>query len=319
MWALHHSPRLHRLLALVSLAAWCCFASAAASVASAQDDEGVLLEDGIALLRGYSTSIGGFVERGNGELSGWKYGHPLAPEAHGVRYFERNGLIAGTIAAVVMSAAGTKAAYSPTKVEEVTPKSSPVRVTRYTFHSEAERARIMAATANTSARLMGNPDQSFDLQIYSRNLGGHADGWRANLMFIGWGAPGGNILLETGMGYANVTSAVGKDGKYLITQYNYLGMPVRLSAAVGPIVGYLHFDWNWRGHMDDGYKKTVSGATGSATSTAGALTKIETSGFPWRLGAQVAVIGRLYADVAVTTPHLTSGEFGLAGSACLKF
>jgi hypothetical protein len=282
----------------------------------AHADDGALLEDGISLLRGYSLSVGGFMETGRGELSGWRYDHALAPEAHGVRYFERNGLISGTLAALVMSMAGVKAAYSPTKVEEVTPRGAPIRVTRFTFHGPAERERILAATSNTAARLFGNADQSFDLQIYSRNLGGHSDGWRANLMFIGFARPDSRMLFETGLGHANVTSAVGVNGNYLITQYNYWGMPFRLSVPVGPVVGYLHFDWNWLGHMSDGYSKTVTGGTGG---TGGTLTRIETSGFPWRLGAQLAVIGRLYADVAITTPHSTSGEFGLAGSACLKF
>lgn len=298
-------------------AAWPAWAACAVLLcphtAWADNDDGVWVEDGFALLRGYSLAVGGFVERGYGELSGWKDGHPLTPEAHGIRYFERNGLIAGTMAALVMTAAGNKAAYSPTKVEELSPKGSPVRVTRYTFHSEAERARILAATANTAANLFGNPDQSFDLQIYSRNLGGHADGWRANAMFIGFARPDSPLLLEAGLGYASVSSAVGADNKFLITRYKYLGMPVRLSAALGPVVGYLHFDWNWLGHS-----RGVTSTT-TTTATGGTLTQTDTTGFPWRLGAQVAVLGRLYADVAVITPHLASGQFGFAGSACLKF
>jgi hypothetical protein len=266
------------------------------------------------VLRGYSMAVGGFVERGYGELSGWKDGHPLTPEAYGVRYFERNGVISGTLAALVMSMAGIKAAYSPTKVEELSPKGSPLRVTRYTFHSEAERARILAATSNTAANLFGNPDQSFDLQIYSRNLGGHSDGWRANAMFIGFARPQSPLLLELGLGYASVTSAIGAGNEFLITRYKYLGMPVRLSAALGPVVAYLHFDWNWLGHS-----RGVTSITSTTAVGGGKLTQIDTTGFPWRLGAQIAVLGRLYADIAVITPHLTSSQFGLAGSACLKF
>lgn len=119
-----------------------------------------------------------------------------------------------------------------------------------------------------------------------------------------WGLPfaNGSGMFDMGFGYGDVRSAVGENGKFLISKYNYLGMPIRLSYAIGPVVAYGHFDWNWYGHSGD---KQFNGLQVKGTTTTAS-----NSEFPWRFGAQAALLGRVYAEAAITTPELTSLSFG---------
>lgn len=207
-----------------------------------------LFEPGSSLLQGYSVSGGIFAEGGSGELSGWKYNHALAPVGMGFRYYERNGFISGTIAAIAVMLGGAAAASGPKSTQSW--ESGGYRYTRTTYYSPAERAAMSAATASAAAGLFGSANQSFDLQIYSRHLGGNSEGFRMNMML--WGLPfaDGSGMFDLGFGWASVRSAVGEDGKFLISKYGYVGMPLRLSYAFGPVVAYGHFDWNWFGHSD---------------------------------------------------------------------
>lgn len=260
-----------------------------------------LFEEGSSLLQGYSVSGGVFAEMGSGELSGWKYGHSLSPVGMGFRYYERNGFISGTIAAIAVMVGGAAAASGPKSTQ--TWESGGYRYTRTTYYSPAERAAMTAATASAAAGLFGSANQSFDLQIYSRQVGGNSEGYRVNMML--WGMPfaDGSGMFDLGFGWGDVRSAVGESGKFLIAKYHYLGMPLRLSYAFGPVVAYGHFDWNWYGHATDTKELNNLQVTGSTS-------KVDTTGFPWRFGAQTAVLGRVYAEAAVTTPNLTSLSFG---------
>lgn len=268
-----------------------------------------LFEPGSSLLQGYSVSGGVFAEMGSGELSGWKYGHALSPVGMGFRYYERNGFISGTIAAIVVMLGGAAAASGPKSTQ--TWESGGYRYTRTTYYSPAERAAMTAATASAAAGLFGSANQSFDLQIYSRQLGGNSEGYRINMML--WGLPfaDGSGMFDLGFGLASVRSAIGEDGKFLISKYAYVGMPLRLSYAFGPVVAYGHFDWNWFGHSED---KQYNGLQVNGT-TSTALN----SEFPWRFGAQAALLGRVYAEAAVTTPELTSLSFGTHVSLGARF
>lgn len=122
-----------------------------------------LFEEGSSLLQGYSVSGGLFAEMGSGELSGWKYGHALSPTGMGFRYYERNGFISGTIAAIVVMVGGAAAASGPKSTQSW--ESGGYRYTRTTYYSPAERAAMTAATASAAAGLFGSANQSFDLQI----------------------------------------------------------------------------------------------------------------------------------------------------------
>lgn len=314
-------------IAFVVVGAWLPATALAQSrdgpdVAAGSGDGGLaelFLEDGRSLLHSYSVIGGLFTERGQTEFSGWKHDHPLTPVGMGFRYYERNGFVSGTIAAIAISLAGSAAASGPKKVE--TWESGGYRYTRKTYYSPAERQAMMAATSAAAAGIFGARHQSFDLQVYSRSLGGNVEGYKFNMLF---GVPfaDGSGMFDLGFGWANINTATGESGQYLITKYEYTGMPFRLNYTFGPVVAYAHWDWNWLGHSDDtkyNDKKTFGPqATGSATSAPN-TTQIYTTGFPWRFGAQTTLLGRAYLEAVALTPSLTSGKFGYNLSVGARF
>lgn len=298
--------------------------SGAASSASESEGGGgglgdLFLEDGRSILHGYSVIGGVFTESGQTEFSGWKHDHPLTPVGMGFRYYERNGFVSGTIAAIAISMAGSAAASGPKRVE--TWESGGYRYTRKTYYSPAEKQAMLAATSAAASGVFGAKHQSFDLQVYSRYLGGNAEGYKVNMLF---GVPfaDGQGMFDFGFGWGNIKSATGESGQYLITKYTYAGMPFRLNYTFGPVVAYAHWDWNWIGHMDGteyNKKENLGGATGANSKTPGNTTEIFTSGFPWRFGAQTSLLGRIYLEAAALTPSLTSGKFGYNLSAGARF
>ncbi|MSQ82652.1 MAG: hypothetical protein EXR77_07005 [Myxococcales bacterium] len=97
---------------------------------NAEDGGSSFFEDGNSLLHSYSVIGGAFHEGGDGELSGWKHDHSLAPKAYGFGYFERNGFVSGTIAAIAIVLAGSAAASGPKRVESW--ESGSYKYTKYT-------------------------------------------------------------------------------------------------------------------------------------------------------------------------------------------
>ncbi len=142
-----------------------------------------MFEDGSSLLTSYSSTVGVLTEIGSGELSGWKHDHSLKPTAYGVRYFDRNGFVTGTTAAIAIAVAGAAAASGPKSSSTTYHRG--YKVTRYPYYSPAEKAAMAAATSAAAASVLGAQHQSFDLQIYSRNLGVNSNGWRVTMMFGG--------------------------------------------------------------------------------------------------------------------------------------
>ncbi|MCO4764566.1 MAG: hypothetical protein KC502_23860, partial [Myxococcales bacterium] len=105
--------------------------------------------------------------------------------------------------------------------------------------------------------------------------------------------------------------AVMGDGKYMITEWAYFGMPFRFTYALGPVNIYGLWEWNWLGHTRgaDITGKTIGKNTHHATP----------AGMPLRIGASAALLGRIYVDGALTTPSVTSGVFGFVASAGARF
>ncbi|MBM4342122.1 MAG: hypothetical protein FJ100_01950 [Deltaproteobacteria bacterium] len=239
----------------------------------------LFFEDARSLLHSYSAIGGVFTERGQTEFSGWKHGHPLTPVGTGFRYYERNGFVSGTIAAIAISLAGSAAASGPKKVESW--ESGGYRYTRTTYYSPAERQAMLAATSAAASGIFGAKHQSFDLQVYSRALGGNAEGYKATMLF---GVPfaDGQGMFDLGFGWGNIKTATGENGQYLITKYTYAGMPFRLNYTFGPLVAYAHWDWNWLGHSNDtdyNKKENHGGTTSGTTKTAGNTTEISPLAF----------------------------------------
>lgn len=129
-------------------------------------------------------------------------------------------------------------------------------------------------------------------------------------------------MVDIGFGWGHVNSAVGENGRYLITKYQYVGMPFRLNYSVGPAVVFAHFDWNWLGHMEDRkYNDKQPGKRGDGAKVPDdfTTTEINTTGFPWRFGVQAALLGRLYLEGAAITPSLLSGKLGYSMSLGARF
>src|SRR5690606_41936328 len=63
-----------------------------------------------------------------------------------------------------------------------------------------------------------------------------------------------------------------------IARYSYFGVPMRLNVVAGPVVMFLHFDWNWLGHADHPAPKEVDQKRTTYEVESGAL--------PWRLRSE---------------------------------
>ena len=269
-----------------------------------------LFDDPQSLLREYSMTTSLLVAGGSGDMSGWRSGNPATPLGMGIRYHERNGFITGTVMALIQVFACAMAASGPKSVE--TWSDSSYRYTRTTYYSQAEKQRIMDNASNSASNMMSSPNQSFDLEIYSRNLGGDISGYRATMMLMGFDGPG-KSMIDWGFGFGSATAAVAQDGHYLITDWTYFGIPIRWNVPVGPLLLFAQFDWNWWGHSRGDKMK------GKQTFAAGTTQMIHTAGFPLRIGASAAILGRLYVEAVALTPSITSGAFGYTASAGARF
>lgn len=279
------------------------------SAPSSDDDGGsIAFEPGVSLLQGYSVAMGAFVEGGNNEYSDYRGGNSPNPVSMGFRYYERNGFISGTIAAIAIAVGGAAAASGPKSVESW--ESGGYRYTRTTYYSPAERAAMTAATSAAAAGAFSIANQSFDLQVFTRHMGGNTEGYKLNMLF---GIPfaDGHGMFDLGFGLGNVRSAVGEDGKYLVSQQDYLGMPMRLSGAFGPLVTFLQFEWNWMAHTDD--------ADNNKPKNIGTTRSVVNYAHPWRLGVQAAIFGYLFAEAGLTTPSITSGSIGFTSTLGARF
>jgi len=265
--------------------------------------------DGRSLLHGYSATGGLTMMTGESDLAGWRVSHAARPTAMGYRYYERNGFITGTIVAImrIMSAAMVSAGPKSYRTWD----EGNYRYTETTYYSPAEKRAMQDAASNDAARAFARQGQSFDLEVFSRDLGGDSSGYKLQMMLGGAKLNDGAGMLDFGFGFGDVKSAVADGTQYLITQWNYLGMPIRYSYAVGPAIVYGLFEWNWYGHSRDADLKKHDGSSGTVV--------LHTAGFPLRLGVATALFGRLYVDAAINTPSLTSGKFGYALSAGARF
>lgn len=259
-----------------------------------------IVSDARTVLNPYSVTVGLFHEAGGVEYGGWRSGSTVPVSATGVRYYERHGLISGTIAMIFQMAAAAKTGAGAKGSR--TWEDSNYRYTETTYFSQSEKTAMNDRAAASGARLASSREQSFDLHLYSRNLGGTTSGYKANLYLYGFGKEA--FYFETGFGGGHVDTA-GRDGKtFLITSADYLGMPMKLQFAYKFLLTFAEFEWNWAGHSSKIEK-------GRFVDTAHTTYQLDASrNFPWRLGVAATVVGRLYTELAVVTPVLTSGVFG---------
>lgn len=186
-----------------------------------------LVDPGETLMRGYSVWLGGFFESGDTELS--DYGGGLAPEAFGLRYYERQGIITGTIMGILTAASAGVQANTAKSV--TTERRGNWEVTTTVHRSEAEKAQIREEGAARASRLASASNQSFELDLFMTTLGGDASGYRMNGFY---GIPmGESWVFDFGFGGGEVDSAFEHEGKVVRLGYSYFGMPFRLNVAAG--------------------------------------------------------------------------------------
>lgn len=298
-----------RALALTVLLTTIVTASFCASPAVARRAKLRLIDDGRGLLHSYSATMGVIYNR-SGDFTLWSQDKPITVQARGVRYYERNGFITGTILAIVRIFSAAAASAGPKSYE--TWREGNYRYTRTTYYSAQEKAAMRDAASSSAARMLTSPGQSFDLEIYSRSLGGDSSGYRMTMMMGGMKFGRGNRgLFDAGLRIGSVTSAAAADGEYLITTWNSFGIPLRVSYAVGPFNLYGSFVWNWFGHTRGG---DITGSwVGPHTR------KAKVAGFPLQLGVTTTLLSRIYLEAAATTPSPTSGVFGFVASAGARF
>lgn len=272
-----------------------------------------MADDARALLNGYSLTASAVYEGGATDYSAFRSSYAIAPRGVGIRYTERNGLISGTLAGVlvglVIAAGGVAKASGPKKVE--TWETDTRRYTKTTMYSEDEKAAINQRTSSTASgaggAFIGSPTQSLDVVLYSRNLGGDVSGYHASLTFFSFLATE-TSRLDLGLMFGSVETATQRDGKNLLTGARSLGIPMRYNQVLGPVLTYLHFDWNWLGMREP--SPHLEGKTTLSQ---------DVRNMPWRLGASAAIFHRLYLDVAATTPRLMSGDLGFSASVGARF
>ncbi len=267
-------------------------------------------DDARGLLYNYSMTTSAFYEGGATDYGAFRNNYGIAPRGVGIRYSERNGMISGTIGAFILMF--TRAAGSVGTVKsERTWEDSNYRYSETTYYSEAEkderRARASQAGGEQAGAVIGSPTQGFDLRIYSRNLGGDATGYHATLMFFSL-LETANSRLDVGLMFGSVSTATSRDGLHLLTHASTGGIPLRYNLALGPVLTYAEFDWNWYGH-----------GTPKADVIVRDTLAQDVRNMPWHIGASAALFHRLYLEAAVTTPRLFSGEFGFTSSLGARF
>ena len=261
-----------------------------------------IVEDARTMLLGHSVWAGVFQEQGAGQLSSGA----VQPKAVGVRYYERSGLISGMLMGIFASAGAGMAAASPKSVERR--REGNWVITKTTYRSAAEQKKITDDGAAAAAAIATASNQSFELNLFTRGLpgGGESTGYRLD-MFFGdtWGD---SVVFDIGFGWGIVESLTRLEGRAARVKYSYIGIPVRLNVAAGPVLIWGQWDWNWFGHTD----------LDTPRDDAERLYR-EVAPFPIKLGVATNLFGRLFAEGVVTTPAYDSGEFGLRVNAGLRF
>lgn len=270
-------------------------------------------DDARELLNSYSLTLGAVYEGGATDYSAFRNKYGISPRGTGIRYSERNGIISGTISAIVIGliiAAGAAAKASGPK--SITYENHPTYyIEKTTYYSEAEKQEINERASRTGSAmaggLFGSPTQGFDLVLYSRNMGGDVSGFHTTMNFFSF-FESENGRLDVGLMFGLVETATERDGKSLLTSAKSMGLPFRYYRAIGPILSFAEFDWNWLGGRDP-----------AADIVKGTTLAQDVRNQPWRVGISASILHRLYIEAAATTPRFFSGEFGFSSTVGLRF
>lgn len=272
-----------------------------------------MADDARELLNSYSLTLSGVYEGGATDYSAFRNKYGISPRGVGVRYSERNGIISGTISAIVIGliiAAGAAAKASGPK--SITYENHPTYyIEKTTYYSESEKREINDRASRTASEaggaLLGSRTQGFDLVVYSRNLGGDVSGFHTTMNFFSF-FEGESSRLDVGLMFGLVETATERNGLSLLTSAKSLGIPLRFNWAIGPILTYAELNWNWLGGRDPA-DDVVKGTTLAQ----------DVRNQPWRVGVATSILHRLYLEAALTTPRFFSGELGFSSSVGARF
>ncbi len=267
-----------------------------------------MADTAISQMMSYSVMTGLFLEVGKAEYSGGK-NNPGMPVATGLRYYERQGVITGTLTAIMIMLGGAAAASSPKSQRSW--ESGGYRYTETTYRSDAEKAAIMAGAAAGAGAAASAKNQSFDLEIFSRSLGGDVSGWRMNGYF---GIPfAEHFMFELGMGGGSIDTAMMKNTQEIYVSHGYVGMPFRFNYATDTFLIFLDAQWNWIGHAASSKADPylVPGTNAMLLRYAPVL--------PLKLGISSNLFGRLYGELSLMTPGITTAEFAFRTVLGLRF
>ncbi|MFT7579074.1 MAG: hypothetical protein ACI9MR_000736 [Myxococcota bacterium] len=273
----------------------------------AQAEEHALDSTGMNLLHGRWTSVSPMFGTGPSQFGVFQEG--LSPRVVGIRYDERKGMVTGLFFAVLNSIATGLAANSAKSVRYY--RSGPYLVRETTYRSAAERQQMLDDGAEASAAMAEAEDQSFDFEAYATSLpgGGEVSGHKLNMMFGIDLAE--EVTLDIGMGFGHSISRFrDDDDRQIKLEHSYFGMPIRLNAALGPLLFWFRWEWNWLGDWSGHEAKVLDDAT---------RFRKQLTGNHWELGLTTALFDHLLLQVGVVTPEITSGEFGFRASAGLRF
>lgn len=261
---------------------------------------------GYHLLQGRWMSLSPFIGGGPSQLGATDEG--LDPTAVGIRYTERKGFITGFFFALLNTAAGSMAANSPKSV--TTYQSGNWIITETVYRSEAERQAMLEDTARASEAMMNAEDQSVELEVYSTSLpgGGEASGYKLN-MYFGLELDE-RLVIDIGLGFGSIDSRFKRDDREAYVHLSYFGMPVKVNVAAGPFLFYFQWDWNWLGEWSEHGPDTKDEPT---------RFKERSTHSHLELGVTTVLFERLMLQAGVTTPTLTSGDFGYRASVGLRF
>jgi len=263
-------------------------------------------EAGVHLLNGRWMAVSPMIGGGASQLGA--PGEGLDPSFVGLRYSERKGFVTGMFFALLNSVAGGMAANSPKSV--TTYESGNWIITETVYRSEAERQQMLDDTARASEEMMSAEDQSVDLELYSTSMpgGGEVSGYKLNLFF---GAKFNKyVVLDVGMGWGSVDARFTRDDRQAHVHLSYFGIPFRLNVAAGPALIYAAWDLNILGEWSDNPANIVDEpARYTKTSTRSHL----------ELGIKSVLFDRLLLEVGLTTPTLTSFDFGYRASVGIRF
>lgn len=259
--------------------------------------------------------------RGGGGLYGSSLGQGN-PLATGYRFVERGGIISGLVIGGLVSLMGAAAAGMPDTVnvtsssyDRVNGSGQTERVTtetRTATYGDAEgRQRALEASQSAVPAFMGFRQQTFELDIYTRDWFGSklgdARGYRLNFLLTAYS--GQHLIVEAGFGFGDVNAIVPR--KDILVEEAYIGIPVRILVPWGPFYAQAAIDLNARAFELIGDDETTDYGTRTVDGRILRIDRVRPTPLTITLNA---TLWRFAASIGVETVRPWDGQFGYVAS-----